>query len=182
MASNVSEQGMISPYKIVIAPDPVLKQVAQNVPRFDDRIKKLKTDMLTTMYSAAGVGLAAPQIGISERILVTDIVRDENEKPQPRIFVNPVILKSSGYNSAYEEGCLSLPDFHVEIERPEWVQIQYLDEDNQLKEMRADGFLATVLQHEIDHLDGILLIDYVSPLKRNMVLRRLTKAKKAGDL
>ncbi len=172
---------MIPPFKIIIAPDPVLKERAQEVHNIDAQTTQFMRDMLSTMYHARGVGLAAPQIGISQRIIVIDPAR-EGDVCQPIMIANPEIIWRSEEPNVYEEGCLSLPDFYTEIERPAAVRFKYQDETGKVHEMLADGFLATVLQHEIDHLDGILLLDRVSKLKRDVTLRRLIKLKKDDEI
>jgi len=163
---------------ILTAPDPRLKGRAAPVERVDDEIRRLMDDMLETMYLAPGIGLAAPQVGVSKRVIVIDVARD-GEPPNPLKLVNPEILWVSDEDVKYEEGCLSVPDQYAEVARPGDVRIRYLDQQNEIREMTASGFLATVIQHEIDHLDGILFIDHLSQLKRNMILRRLSKAKKS---
>jgi peptide deformylase len=168
-----------APLDIVIAPDPVLKAVAQSVSNIDDAMLKFFDDMLETMYIARGVGLAAPQVGVSQRILVIDPARGEdNPTPQPMIIINPEIIWRSDEPNVFEEGCLSLPDYYVEVERPASLRIKHLDRNGTQQELLAEGFMATVLQHEIDHLNGVLLWDYVSKLKRDMAIKKFTKLKK----
>ncbi len=166
---------------ILTAPDPRLKQVAAPVDRVDDSVRRLMDDMLETMYSAPGIGLAAPQIGVGRRIVVVDIAR-EDEPKSPIFLANPDILWVSDEDAKHEEGCLSVPDHYGDVVRPAEARIRYLDRENEIRELHATGFLATVLQHEIDHLDGVLFIDHLSQLKRNMILRKLLKAKKTGKV
>ena len=165
---------------VLTAPDPRLKRVAKPVDKVDDSIRRLMDDMLETMYASAGVGLAAIQVGIAKRIIVMDIAR-EGEDPKPLKMANPEILWKSDEEVVCEEGCLSVPDQYSEVSRPKSVKIRYLDEQNEIREMDADGFLATCIQHEIDHLNGILFIDHISALKRNIIVRKLTKARKLSE-
>ncbi|MGB7204336.1 MAG: peptide deformylase [Anderseniella sp.] len=160
--------------EIIKIPDPVLKQVSAPVDRVDDELNKLVDDMLETMYNAPGIGLAAVQIAIPRRLLVVDLARDDQPK-SPCTFINPEIVWSSEELSEYEEGCLSIPDVFDTIERPAEVRLKYLDRKGQQREEKFDGLMATVLQHEIDHLNGILFIDYLSRLKRDRVVRKFTK-------
>ena len=162
---------------IIVAPDPRLKRLSQPVEQVDDEIRQLMDDMLETMYKAPGIGLAAPQVGVLKRIIVVDVAR-EGEDPQPLQMANPEIISVSDDDAAYEEGCLSLPDHFAEVVRPETARIRYLDRNNELREIDAEGLLAVCVQHEIDHLDGILFVDHITALKRNMILRKLTKLKK----
>ncbi|HLS68297.1 MAG TPA: peptide deformylase [Kiloniellales bacterium] len=166
---------------ILTAPDPRLKRRAKAVDKVDDRIRKLMDDMLETMYDAPGIGLAAPQVGVLERVVVIDVAREE-EPPQPLQMANPEILWQSETLSAYDEGCLSLPDHFAEVIRPKEVRVRYLDQHNEIRELEADGLLATCIQHEIDHLDGILFVDHLSSLKRNMILKKLVKLRKSEQL
>ncbi|MEM7168700.1 MAG: peptide deformylase [Pseudomonadota bacterium] len=163
---------------IITAPDPRLKKVCQPVEAVDDELRKLMDDMLETMYAAPGIGLAAPQIGVLKRVIVVDVSAKDDER-EPLCLANPEVTSASEEMARYEEGCLSLPEHYSEVERPAEVTLRYLDRDNQTQEMAADGLLATCIQHEIDHLNGILFVDHISSLKRSMILRRLTKAKKA---
>ena len=163
---------------IITAPDPRLKQVAQPVETVDDDVRRLMDDMLETMYAAPGVGLAAPQVGVLSRVIVVDVARS-GEEPQPMHLANPEIVSASDDVSVFEEGCLSLPEHFAEVKRPDTVRVRYLDYENEIREMEMDGFLATCVQHEIDHLDGVLFVDHISGLKRGMILRKLTKLKKA---
>lgn len=165
---------------ILTAPDPRLKKKAKAVEKVDDGIRQLMADMLETMYAAPGVGLAAPQVGVLKRLLVLDVAR-EGEPKTPLKVVNPEIVWVSDDDSVYEEGCLSVPEHYAEVVRPRAVKVRYLDETGAAREIEAEGLLATCLQHEIDHLDGVLFIDHLSALKRNMILRKLLKEKKAAE-
>ncbi len=162
---------------IIVAPDPRLKVKAKPVAQVDDRIRKLLDDMVETMHAAPGIGLAAPQIGEALRILVVDIAKD-GEPSDPRKFVNPEIVWRSDEQMLWEEGCLSLPDQFADVERSKEVKVRYLDETGAKKEIHASGLLAICLQHEMDHLDGVLFVDHISALRRNMILRKLVKSKK----
>ncbi len=162
--------------KIIVEPDPILRKKCNPVEKVDDEIKKLMKDMLETMYDAPGIGLAAIQIGILKRLVVIDISKDE--KKNPLFLVNPKIISQSKTTSVYEEGCLSLPGQFAEIERPSECLVKYIDLDGKEKELKADGLLATCIQHEVDHLNGILFIDYLSKLKKDMIIKKLVKHKK----
>ncbi|WP_269931116.1 peptide deformylase [Aminobacter sp. HY435] len=162
---------------LIILPDPLLREVSKPVERIDDATRRFARDMLDTMYDAPGIGLAAIQVGEPLRMLVIDLAK-EGEEPAPRIVINPQVLSRSDDSSVYEEGCLSIPDYYAEVERPATVRVKYLDEHGKEHEIEADGLLATCLQHEIDHLDGVLFIDYISKLKRDMVLRKFKKLAK----
>ena len=162
---------------LVILPDPVLRQVSKPVERFDSDIAKLADDMLETMYDAPGIGLAAIQIGVARRMLVIDVSR-EDEPNQPLVFINPEIVSTSDDLSVYEEGCLSIPDYYAEVERPARVVVKYRDRDGREQMTDAEGLLATCLQHEMDHLNGVLFIDHISKLKRDMVIKKFTKLAK----
>ncbi|MGP1254199.1 MAG: peptide deformylase [Kiloniellales bacterium] len=166
---------------ILTAPDPRLKQKATPVERVDDEVRRLMDDMLETMYAAPGIGLAAPQVGVLKRLIVVDVARD-GEPPAPYQLANPELLWVSDEDAGYEEGCLSLPDHYGEVVRPATIRVRYLDRQNEIRELEANGILATCIQHEIDHLDGILFVDHMSALKRNMILRKLLKAKKQQAL
>jgi peptide deformylase len=166
---------------LIILPDPVLRQLSKPIERVDSDLQRLADDMLETMYDAPGIGLAAIQIGVPRRMLVIDISREGEEK-QPQVFINPEILTSSDERSVYEEGCLSIPDYYAEVERPATVSVKYLDRNGKEQTVEADGLLATCLQHEIDHLNGVLFIDYISRLKREMVIKKFTKAAKSKAL
>ena len=165
---------------IIIAPDPRLKVKCKPVERVDRQVRRLMDDMLETMYAAPGIGLAAPQVGVRKRVLVVDAAK-EDEKPAPLCMANPEILWTSDEVASYEEGCLSLPDQYAPVERPARCRVRYLDENNELRELETEGLLATCIQHEIDHLDGVLFVDHLSALKRNMILRKLAKAKKLKE-
>jgi peptide deformylase len=164
---------------LIILPDPVLRQLSKPIERVDSDLQRLADDMLETMYDAPGIGLAAIQIGVPRRMLVIDIAREGEEK-QPQIFINPEIVKSSDERSVYEEGCLSIPDYYAEVERPAVVSVKYLDRNGKEQTVEADGLLATCLQHEMDHLEGILFIDHLSRLKRQMAIKKLEKLRKAA--
>jgi peptide deformylase len=149
------------------------------VPKVDAAIRKLMDDMLETMYAAPGVGLAAPQVGVAKRVIVVDTA-GKGEPPRPYRMANPEIVWASDEDNTYNEGCLSLPEQYADVVRPKAVRVRYLDHENEIRELEADGLLATCVQHEMDHLDGILFVDHISALKRNMILRKLLKAKKTG--
>ena len=161
---------------ILTEPNKVLRQISKHVEKVGDEERKLMDDMLETMYEAPGIGLAAIQIGIPKRIIVMDISRDENKK-EPRYFVNPIIKNKNEEKSVYEEGCLSVPDQFAEIERPNSCEVEYLDYDGKKQLLKAEGLLATCIQHEMDHLEGILFIDYLSKLKKSMIIKKLSKNK-----
>ncbi|QRM54043.1 peptide deformylase [Sinorhizobium sp. BG8] len=163
---------------LIILPDPILRQVSNPVEAITDDIRRLTEDMLETMYDAPGIGLAAIQIGVPRRMLVLDVSKEGEEK-QPRVFINPEIVASSSERSVYEEGCLSIPDYYAEVERPAAITVRHLDREGKEHIVEADGLLATCLQHEIDHLNGVLFIDHISKLKRDMVIRKFTKSAKA---
>ncbi len=163
--------------KILIEPDPILRKKCEPLEKVDTDIKKLMQDMLETMYDAPGIGLAAIQIGILKRLIVIDISKDE-KKREPLFLINPVILKRSKKTSTYEEGCLSLPGQFAEIERPAECLLKYIDLSGKEKELKAEGLLSTCIQHEVDHLNGILFIDYLSKLKKDMIIKKLVKHKK----
>lgn len=164
---------------ILTAPDPALKKISEPVKQVDANVRKLMDDMLETMYQAPGIGLAAPQVGVLKRVIVLDLAR-EGEDPQPLRFANPEIVWVSDDDATYNEGCLSVPEHYADVVRPAACRVKYLDQDNKQQEVAADGLLATCLQHEIDHLDGVLFIDHLTALKRNIILRKLLKAKKAA--
>tara|TARA_B100001057_G_scaffold67030_1_gene60703 strand:+ start:615 stop:1133 length:519 start_codon:yes stop_codon:yes gene_type:complete len=161
---------------IITEPNPLLRQISKPVDKVGDEERKLMDDMLETMYAANGIGLAAIQIGIPKRIIVMDICKEENKK-EPRYFVNPVIRNKDILKSTYEEGCLSVPNQFAEIDRPKKCDIEYLDYNGEKKVLKAEGLLATCIQHEIDHLEGILFIDYLSKLKKSMIIKKLSKNK-----
>lgn len=159
---------------LVILPDPVLRLVSKPVERVDAPLLKLADDMLETMYDAPGIGLAAIQVGEPLRLVVLDLAR-EGEEPDPQLFINPEILDGSDERSVYEEGCLSIPDYYAEVERPARIRVRHLDREGKEQEVEAEGLLATCLQHEIDHLNGVLFIDHISKLKRDMVVKKFKK-------
>ncbi len=159
---------------ILVTPHPCLKTKAEPVAAVDDAIRTLMDDMLETMYEAPGIGLAAPQVGVSKRVIVLDVA-GKDEDPAPMCLANPEVIWESEDINTYEEGCLSVPSQYAEVKRPSCVKVRYIDRDNQAQEIDADGLLATCLQHEIDHLNGTLFIDHLSNLKRNMLLRKLKK-------
>jgi peptide deformylase len=163
---------------IITAPDPRLKQVSKPVAKVDGEIRKLMDDMLETMYRAPGIGLAAPQVGVLKRVIVLDLAR-EDEKPAPLKMANPEITWVSDEDATYNEGCLSLPEHYADVVRPAACKVRYLDYENEIRTIEADGLLATCLQHEIDHLDGVLFVDHLTALKRNIILRKLLKTKKS---
>ncbi len=163
--------------KIITEPDPILRKISEPVKEVDDSIRSLMDDMLETMYNAPGIGLAAIQIGVPKRIIVLDISRDV-EKKEPMYFVNPEIILKSKNDSSYEEGCLSVPGQFAEINRPDKCHIRYLDYNGKKRELKAEGLLATCIQHEMDHLEGILFIDYLSKIKKTMIVKKLSKQKK----
>ncbi len=164
--------------RILIAPHPLLKLKARPVERFDEELTRLLDDMLETMYRAPGIGLAAPQIGVSLRAVVVDVAR-EGEPKNPLRIVNPEITWRSEELVTMEEGCLSLPEQYADVTRPRAIRLRYQDERGDVHELEADGLLARCLQHEVDHLDGILFVDRLSPLKRNIIMRKLAKAQRA---
>ncbi|MBN9000164.1 MAG: peptide deformylase [Rhizobiales bacterium] len=171
----------MSKLDIITLPDPKLRLVSAPVERVDDEVRRLLDDMLETMYEAPGIGLAAIQVGVPRRIVTIDVSgREEGEARKPLFLINPEILSSSDDRSVYEEGCLSIPDYFAEVERPASVRLRYVDRDGKQQEIEADGLLATCVQHELDHLEGRLFIDYLSRLKREMVVRKFVKAAKTG--
>ena len=163
--------------KILTVPDSILRKKSLVVERVDKEIKNLMDDMLETMYKAPGIGLAAIQVGIPKRVVVIDISKDVNKK-EPIYFVNPELTWQSKEKATYEEGCLSIPNQFAKIQRPDKCNVKYLDYDGEAKEIKADGSLATCIQHEIDHLNGILFIDYLSKLKKEIIIKKLSKNKK----
>ena len=166
---------------IIIAPDPRLKQIARPVERVDAKVRQLMDDMLETMYVAPGIGLAAPQVGELLRVIVVDVSPDEVEQRQPHRMANPELVWVSDEDVTYNEGCLSLPEHYADVARPRAIRVRYVDENNELRELEAEGLLATCIQHEMDHLEGILFIDHLTALKRNIILRKLLKARKAAE-
>ena len=163
--------------EILTAPDPRLKQVSKPVERVDDELRRLMDDMLETMYAAPGIGLAAIQIGVPKQVIVMDLAR-EGEAPQPRYFINPEIIWTSDEYETYEEGCLSVPELYEDVDRPAECRVRFLDYQGEIRELDCEGLLSTCIQHEMDHLKGVLFIDHLSKLKRSMILKKLTKAKK----
>ena len=166
---------------IIIAPDPRLKVKCKPVAKGDAKVARLMDDMLETMYAAPGIGLAAPQVGVAQRVIVLDVAR-EDEKPAPLRMANPELIWVSDEDTTYNEGCLSLPEHYADVVRPKAIRVRYLDHQNEIRELEAEGLLATCIQHEMDHLDGILFVDHITALKRNIILRKLLKAKKSGAL
>ena len=164
--------------KILTEPDPFLRQKSTKVEIVDDKIRSLMDDMLETMYAAPGIGLAAIQIGVPKRVIVIDLARD-GEKKTPLYFINPEIITNSNNDATYEEGCLSVPGQFAEISRPDKCKVKFLDYNGEKKILETEGLLATCIQHEMDHLEGILFIDYLSKLKKNMIIKKLSKNKKS---
>ena len=162
--------------EILTEPNKLLRQVSADVEKVGEEERKLMDDMLETMYEAPGIGLAAIQIGVPKRIIVIDIGRDKNKK-EPRYFVNPKIINKNTEKAKYEEGCLSVPDQFAEIERPNTCEVEHLDYNGKKQLLKAEGLLATCIQHEMDHLEGILFIDYLSKLKKSMIIKKLSKIK-----
>ena len=160
--------------EILTAPDPRLREKSKPVEVVDDDIRTLMDDMLETMYDAPGIGLAAIQVGVPLRVIVMDLARVD-EEPEPRFFINPVILDPAAETVPYEEGCLSVPEFYEEVERPERCVVEYLDRDGEPQRLEAEGLLAVCIQHEMDHLEGVLFIDHLSRLKRDRIMRKLKK-------
>ena len=163
---------------IIVAPDPRLKVVSEPVSVVDDGIRALLDDMLASMYDAVGIGLAAIQVGVNKRIVVIDVVNDKGEQGNPVFLINPEIVWTSDDDRVHEEGCLSLPEHYAEVVRPDEVRVTYLDRDGEAQELHAAGILSTCIQHELDHLEGILFVDHISSMRRNMILRKLVKARK----
>ena len=166
--------------KILTIPDPILREKSLPVDKVDKEIKNLMDDMLNTMYDAPGIGLAAIQIGIPKRVVVMDLSKDPKKK-NPMYFINPEITWRSDSKSTYDEGCLSIPNQFAKIDRPEKCNIKFLDYNGNLKEMKADGLLSTCIQHEIDHLNGILFIDHLSKLKKDIIIKKVSKEKKETE-
>jgi peptide deformylase len=165
---------------ILIIPDKRLRLKSDPVKTVDKSLRGLVDDMFETMYAAPGIGLAAIQIGVAQRVVTMDLAK-KDEPPEPKVFVNPEIVWSSEEKSTYEEGCLSIPEYYEEVARPKAVKVKFLDLDGKPQEIEADGLLATCLQHEIDHLNGVLFIDHISKLKRDMVMKKFKKAAKRGE-
>ena len=164
---------------IITLPDPKLRLISKLLERVDDSVRKLLDDMVQTMHEAPGIGLAAIQVAESLRMLVIDLAK-KDEPPQPLHFINPEIVWSADDRSVYEEGCLSIPEYYEEVERPAKVRVRFTDLDGKMHEEDAEGLFATCIQHEIDHLNGVLFVDYLSKLKRDRVLKKFTKAAKRG--
>jgi len=167
--------------QIITAPDPRLKVKARAVEKVDAKVRRLMDDMLETMYGSIGVGLAAPQVGVALRVIVIDVAR-EGEKAQPVRMANPEILWRSEEKTVANEGCLSVPEHYADVSRAAEIRFRYIDEENEIREVQAQGLLATCVQHEIDHLDGVLFVDHISALKRGMILRKLQKTKRSRAL
>jgi peptide deformylase len=165
---------------VIVAPDPRLKAKCDPVDSVDKTIRALMDDMLDSMHDHNGIGLAAPQIGVTKRVIVIDVA-PKDEDPNPMKLANPEVIWSTDEVIENEEGCLSLPTYYADVVRPERVKVKYLDYDNKPQELEADGILAVCVQHEIDHLDGVLFVDHISMLKRKMILRKLQKSKKLDD-
>jgi peptide deformylase len=163
----------MSTMPIVKLPDPLLRQTSTPIERVDGEVLKLADDMLDTMYDAPGIGLAAVQVGVLKRLIVLDV--SETEEPDPLVLINPEIKSLGAETRIHEEGCLSIPDYHIEIERPASLVVGYIDRDGKPRELVAEGLLATAIQHEIDHLNGKLIIDFLSRLKRDIVVRKFKK-------
>ncbi len=163
---------------ILIHPDPRLKKVCPPVTEVTDDLRRLADDMLQTMYAAPGIGLAAPQVGVMTRLIVMDCVKEEGAEPRPMALFNPEVTWASDETNTYEEGCLSIPDQYADVERPAEVRVRWLDRDGKAQEEQFDGLWATCVQHEIDHLNGKLFIDYLKPLKRQLITRRMVKLKR----
>jgi peptide deformylase len=166
--------------EIIILPDKRLRLVSEPAQAIDPELRRLVDDMFETMYEAPGIGLAAIQIGVAKRVIVMDLAKKDDPK-EPRVFVNPQVLWRSDEKSLYEEGCLSIPEFYEEVERPAKVRVKFLDVTGAEQELEASGLMATCLQHEIDHLDGVLFIDHISKLKRDRVIKKFAKAAKRLD-
>jgi peptide deformylase len=163
---------------IITIPDTRLKAKCKPLGNVDGRVADLMDNMLETMYKAPGIGLAAPQVGILERLIVVDVTDHKNEKPNPLAMVNPELIWTSDELAVTQEGCLSIPEIYADVTRPSQVRVRYVDRAGEVREMDADGLLATCIQHEIDHLNGVLFIDHLSSLKRNMLLRKYNKAQR----
>ena len=163
--------------KILTIPDPLLRKKSLSVEKVDKEIRNLMDDMISTMYDAPGIGLAAVQIGVPKRVVVMDLSKNPDRK-KPMYFINPEIIWKSNVNSSYEEGCLSIPNQFAKVERPEKCYIKYLDYEGNEKKLEAEGLLSTCIQHEIDHLNGVLFIDYLSKLKKDMIIKKVSKDKK----
>lgn len=179
-AATLSYVNAMSLRKIITIPDPLLKKVSAPVEQINGELQTLLDDMLETMYEAPGIGLAAVQIGIMQRIAVVDCAREE-DPPAPKCLINPQVIWSSDETSVYQEGCLSIPEYHEDVERPSQIRVRHLDREGNEQEFDADGILATCVQHEIDHLNGVLFIDYLSRLKRERIVKKFTKQAKRDE-
>ncbi len=164
--------------KILIHPDPRLKKAADPIASVDDDVRRLADDMLETMYDAPGIGLAAPQVAVMNRLIVMDCEKEEGATPNPMVLINPAVVWTSEERNVYDEGCLSIPEQYAEVERPAEVEVQWTGLDGKAMRERFDGLWATCVQHEIDHLNGTLFIDYLKPLKRQMITRKMQKLKR----
>lgn len=162
---------------LVLLPDPILREVSKPLERVDDDVRRFADDMLETMYDAPGIGLAAIQVGQPLRMLTLDVSKEDDDN-NPIVMINPEIVEMAGEATVYEEGCLSIPDYYADVERPGAVVVTYLDRDGKQQTLNADGLLSTCIQHEIDHLNGVLFIDHISKLKREMVIRKFKKLAK----
>ena len=167
----------MAPRPILTLPDPRLRLVSKPVGKVDAQIRKLVEDMFETMYSAPGIGLAAVQVGVPKRVVTTDLAKKDEPK-NPQVYINPEVVWASEERSTYEEGCLSIPEYYEEVKRPSQVKVRYTDLEGHEQEIEANGLLATCLQHEIDHLNGVLFIDHISKLKRSRVIKKFAKAAK----
>ena len=174
-------KSVVNKLDIISVPDPLLRTVSKPVEQVDDELRRFMDDMLHTMYEAPGIGLAAIQVGVPKRLLVTD-VSDKEEESKPRFIINPEIVWASPEMNVYSEGCLSVPDHYADVERPAAIRLAYLDYEGNPQEEEMDGLLATCVQHEIDHLDGVVFIDYLSKLRRNMIIKKVQKAQKGQDI
>jgi peptide deformylase len=172
---------MAKKLQILLLPDPILRRAATPIERVDDELRRLADDMLETMYAAPGIGLAAPQVGVSRRLIVLDVTGRDDAPRQPLVMINPEIVRTGDELRVHEEGCLSIPEVKVEIERPASVDVTYLDRDGVRQTLHAEDLLATAIQHEVDHLDGRLIIDFLSRLKRDIIVRRFRKQARAED-
>ena len=166
---------------IITLPDPILRKTSAPVERVDEGVRQLADDMLETMYAAPGVGLAAVQVGVLRRLLVLDTAKGEDEPPRPLVMINPQIVALGSEMRRHEEGCLSIPEVRIEIERPSSVTVEFLDREGRPQQLTAEGLLATAIQHEIDHLNGKLIIDFLSRLKRDIIVRKFKKQAKAEE-
>ncbi|HWG05721.1 MAG TPA: peptide deformylase [Beijerinckiaceae bacterium] len=166
---------------IICIPDPRLRLVSEPVGAVDDSVRALMDDMLETMYDAPGIGLAAIQIAVPKRVMVVDVAKREDEPPHPLFFADPEITWSSEETSSHQEGCLSIPEYYEDVTRPAALRLRYLDRNGERQELEAEGILATCIQHEIDHLNGVLFIDHISKLKRDRVIKKFIKAARRGE-